>query len=166
MHAGAAIEPDANFVLAGGFELGDPSFFFVQHWPLEFAATLDDAISEHTYATRTDSPMRALITEIVVDIDEAAGFCNPFLRKSGQRSAMSNIIQFPGSGAATAISILKEIRTQSGSGAAADVAMEMIIAAAGIIARERGPARAKYVLALAGQALMPGRVAIPVCEPK
>jgi hypothetical protein len=29
--ARAAIEPDANFVLAGGFELGDPPFFFVQH---------------------------------------------------------------------------------------------------------------------------------------
>jgi hypothetical protein len=29
--ARAAIEPDANFVLAGGFELGDPPFFFVRH---------------------------------------------------------------------------------------------------------------------------------------
>jgi hypothetical protein len=54
MHAGAAIEPDANFVLASGFELGDPPFFFVRHWPPEFAATLDDAISEYTYATRTE----------------------------------------------------------------------------------------------------------------
>ena len=68
---------------------------------------------------------------------------------------MCDIIQFPGSGAAAAVSILKEIRTQSGSGAAADVAMEMIIAAVGIIARERGPERAKHVLALASQVLAP-----------
>src|SRR5262249_40935968 len=46
MHAGAAIEPDANFVLAGGFELGDPPLFFVRHALTELVATLDDAISE------------------------------------------------------------------------------------------------------------------------
>ena len=51
MHAGAAIEPDANFVLAGGFELGDPPFFFVQHALPELAATLAEAVSEPTYAT-------------------------------------------------------------------------------------------------------------------
>ena len=55
MHSGAAIEPDANFVLAGGFELGDPPFFFVRHGLPECAATLAEGISERTYATATGS---------------------------------------------------------------------------------------------------------------
>jgi hypothetical protein len=39
MHAGAALEPDAN--LASGFELSDPRFFFVQHALPELVATLE-----------------------------------------------------------------------------------------------------------------------------
>src|SRR5260221_13798229 len=54
MHARAAIEPHANFVLAGGFELGDPRFFFVRHALPELAATLDEHYQRNDLTTGTD----------------------------------------------------------------------------------------------------------------